>query len=290
MPNGWMEAATNAGQSAIGGVIGLALGGIENRRQLEQQERLNQMSYEQHKLFTDYNTRAQMEMWRNTNYSAQMAELKKAGLNPGLMYGQGGPGGSLQAATGGAGGPAATRANDGITGMGMGMQLAMMGAQKRLLEAQATKAEAEATKTSGVDTEGQALQNIIAKYTGMEAKDVYEHITSPNRDIQAKTYQDEMEARQGVAGTIYELWVDGKLMEKSLHEIEGIALGNAKTREEIRRVYKEIELLEQNIKGATIGNVIAELEAKIQSKTGVDKASPAWMKVLARLFVGLTGK
>ena len=31
-------------------------------------------------------------MWKDTNYSAQMEELKKAGLNPGLLYGMSGGG------------------------------------------------------------------------------------------------------------------------------------------------------------------------------------------------------
>lgn len=286
----WMTTASNVAGSALGGIMGLAFGGIENRRQLEQQEKLNDLAFGQHMKFTDYSIKKQMEMWEATNYKAQMEQLAIAGLNPALMYDGSGAGGSLQASTGGGGTPQASRGTEGIAGMGMGLQLGMMNAQKELIEAQTKKTEVEATKIGGVDTEGQALQNIITKYTGMEAKDVYNKVTSPNRDIQAKTYQDEMEARQGVAGTIYELWVDGKLMDKSLQEIEGIALGNAKTREETRKVYKEIELLEESIKGAKIGNVIAELEAKIQGQTGVDKTSPAWMKVLARLFVGLTGR
>lgn len=45
----------------------------------------------------------QMETWRNTNYPAQMQMLKEAGLNPGLMYAKGGPGGT----TGGQGGGSA---------------------------------------------------------------------------------------------------------------------------------------------------------------------------------------
>ena len=37
----------------------------------------------------------QLEMWEKTNYPAQVAQMRKAGLNPALMYGQAGAGGQL---------------------------------------------------------------------------------------------------------------------------------------------------------------------------------------------------
>ena len=36
---------------------------------------------------------AAMDIWEKTNYKAQMGQLEKAGLNPGLIYGMGGGGG-----------------------------------------------------------------------------------------------------------------------------------------------------------------------------------------------------
>lgn len=295
--NPWMQTAANAGQSAIGGILGFALGGLENKRQRKQQRKLNDIQFEAHRKFTEYDNAQQMKMWEATNYKAQMEQLRKAGLNPALIYEGSGAGGTTQASSGGEAAVQASRGSETIQGMGMGLQMGMMKAQLDLMRAQTEKTKAEAAKTAGVDTANVAadtankqLEAIILKYTGKEQKDVYELVTSPNREIQAQTYQSEMEARTGVAGTIYELWVEGKLKEQSLAQIESIVLANAKTREERNKIIKDIELLEQNIKGAKIGNVIADLEAKIQSQTGVDKASPAWMKVLARLFVGLTGK
>lgn len=293
----WEQAGIQAAGQLAGTAMGMLAGGIENKRQLKQQKKLNKMNFEQHKLYTDYNTKAQMEMWERTNYKAQMDQLKKAGLNPALMYEGGGAGGTTQAATGGEAQATATRGTETIQGMGMGLQMGMMQAQLRLINAQAKKAEADAELTAGAqtgnieaDTENKILQAIILEYTGKEAKSVYENVKEPNRAIEAKTYQDEMEARQGVAGTIYELWVDGKLKEKGLAEIEAIALGNAKSRAEKAKIMQEIDLLEANLKGKNIENAIAELEMKMQKQTGVDKASPTWMKVLARLYIGLMGK
>lgn len=289
----------------IGGVVGtgmgLALQGHNDRRQLEQNDRLlaQQQGY-QRSLF-DYQQQKQYEMWLKTNYGAQVEQLKKAGLNPGLMYGMGGGGGT----TVGAGAPSAPNADAPKGGheiqdmTGMGLQLATQAAQIKLLEAQANKTniEAENIGEGGVnrenikaDTALKVLEQVIKDYTGRETKDTYERVTSPNRSIQAKTYEDEMAARQGVAGTIYELWLDGKLAEKANNEIEAIAIKNAKTTQEINNIKKQFEILEENLKGAKLENIMKDLESKLQTQTGIDRNSPAWMKVLGRLFVQLLNK
>lgn len=43
----------------------------------------------------------QMDMWNKTNYQAQIEHMKKAGLNPALMYGMGGGGGTTAGSQGG---------------------------------------------------------------------------------------------------------------------------------------------------------------------------------------------
>ena len=238
-------------------------------------------------------------MWKDTSYGAQVEQMNKAGINPGLMYGMSGGGGQTTGNASGSvsGGSAPVGGGEIQAMMGMGLQMQLIKAQKEVLESQAEKNRADAAKTAGVDTknvsadtENKILQSVILEYTGKEAKDTYERITSPNRSVQAKTYEDELSARQGVAGTIYEMWVEGKLKDKSLAEVEQALLQNAKTREETRKIYKDIELLEENIKGASLNNIITELETKLQTQTGIDKNSPTWFKILGRLFVTLMGK
>lgn len=102
------------------------------------------------------------DYWDYTNAENQVAHLKNAGLNIGLMYGQSGAGGM------GASGGAHQAAPDQPQGnpVGMALQVQQLEQQRRmndaqiaLAEAQAEKAGAEATKISGVDTQ-EALKRI----------------------------------------------------------------------------------------------------------------------------------
>lgn len=276
--------------------MGLILGGHNDRRQIKQQEKLQELQIKGQKEMTDYNTSKQLQMWKDTNFEAQRKELEKAGLNTGLLYGMGGGGGSTASISQGnvSGGQAPQGGREIQDIMGIGLQYQLIQAQKDNIKAQTEKIKAETEKTTGVDTanikadtENKILQSVILNYTGKEAKDTYEKITSPNRLIQAKTYEDELAARQGTAGTIYEMWLEGKLKEKSVAEVEQLLLQNAKTREETRKIYKDMEMLEENIKGAKLDNIIKELETKLQTETGIDRNSPTWLKILGRLFVTL---
>lgn len=102
------------------------------------------------------------DYWDYTNAENQVAHLKNAGLNIGLMYGQSGAGGM------GASGGAHQASPDQPQGnpVGMALQAQQLEQQRRmndaqiaLAEAQAQKAGAEATKISGVDTQ-EALKRI----------------------------------------------------------------------------------------------------------------------------------
>lgn len=154
-------------KGGIAGGIGNLLGGIfgggssfkdqkklmELQNQYEQgnmkyQSELNEAAAKanQQRMIDYFNLTAQY------NSAAQQKErLKEAGLNPALMYGQGGSGGSGTGATGGA-----QAAGVGLAqsqAVGMGLQLKSIAAQTKLAEANAAKAYAEAEKISGVDTE-----------------------------------------------------------------------------------------------------------------------------------------
>ena len=287
---------------AVGGAVnagmGMVLGAYNDRRQLKQQDKLLKQQEGYNRNAAQFSHDLQYDMWQKTNYPAQMEQMKKAGLNPALMYGMSGGGGTTtgsatQSAPQGGGAPAG--GGEAMAMMQMGMQNQMLQAQKDLIEAQTKKTNAEAENEAGAnrantvaDTELKTLQSVVQKYMGDEAAAQFK-IKSDARGIEAKTYEDEMAARQGVAGTIYELWQEGKLKEKSLHEIEGLALGNAVTKEQRRKVVAEIDLLESKLKGQNIENIIMELEAKLQTQTGLDRSSPGWMKVLGRLFVGMFG-
>lgn len=103
------------------------------------------------------------DYWDYTNTENQVQHLKNAGLNIGLMYGQGGAGG--MGASGGAAHQAAPEQPQGNP-VGMALQVQQLEQQRRmndaqiaLAEAQADKAGAEANKIAGVDTQ-EALKRI----------------------------------------------------------------------------------------------------------------------------------
>lgn len=274
----------------IGEGMGLLMEKHNDKRQLEQQRKLQELQLQGQKEIGAFNYEQQMRLWHDTNYSAQMGEMKKAGINPALLYGGGGPGGTTAAAQAQGVGMGEAPRGGGET-MAMGLQLANTVAQTENIKADTQLKQAQAVKTAGADTknveadtENKILQKVLTDYLGKEAADQYNLIKSPNRGIEEKTYEDELEARQGIAGNIYELWTEGKLHDKSAAEIENILLNNAKTRTERMAIMKDMEMLEQNIKGAKLDNIIKDIEVQMQKETGVDRNAPTWMKVIARLF------
>ena len=76
------------GQAALGMATGLASQGMG----LGMQQGYNSWAMNEQvkyaKELTDYNYAKQLQMWKDTNYSAQTEQMRKAGLNIGLMYQQ----------------------------------------------------------------------------------------------------------------------------------------------------------------------------------------------------------
>lgn len=296
MPGPLAALGMQAAGQASGAAMGVIAGSINDGRQYKQQKRLQDLQIQGQQQMTDYNMRKQMEMWQNTSYPAQVEMMKKAGLNPALMYGMGGGGGATTGNASGSVSGATAQQNPGeLTGMmGYGLQLQLLKAQKDNIEADTANKQADATLKGGAqtdniraDTANKILDQVIKDYTGREAKDTYERVSAPNRAVQAETNLAEMEAKQAIAKTLVDRWNDGTLEGKSIAEMEAVALQNSKTREETKNIQKQFDILEQNLKGAKFDNIIKELETKLQTQTGIDKNSPAWMKILGRLFVQL---
>ena len=113
------------------------------------QKQLMDIQFRNQKSLDKYGSELQYEMWEKTNYPAQVAMLKEAGLNPALLYGKGGQGGMTGSQTGGS----ATAGNAPQTQsphfMSISASLAQ-GAQIELMKADANKANAEAENLRGV--------------------------------------------------------------------------------------------------------------------------------------------
>lgn len=292
--------AGQAAGAATTGLLGMALGRIDanwqDKRQLRQQGQLQQMQIAGQKEMMNYQQQKAYDMWLKTGPEAQKNQLKEAGLNPALMYGMSGAGGGTMTAPTGnvSGGQAAGSSGEVAQMMGLMLQNKMTASQIRVNEAQAENIAADTEKKKGVETEeaksrivNNQLESIIKKYAGDEAGEQFK-IKQGWRSVESETYGTELEARQANAKVLYDLWIDGKLHEKSNWEIEKLLLDNAKTREETKNIQKQWEILEENLKGAKLSNIILELEKDLQTKTGIDKNSAGWLKIFGRLLIGLT--
>lgn len=176
------ELGQQVGNSVAGGVgAGIAgmginmldealFGDYRRQNQLDQQEALQRNQAYYGKEMMNHQNKLQMEMWENTNYDAQVQQLKKAGLNPAMIYGQGQGGGVT--GSGGMGSIGTGTASDessqkraAIENMGMGIELAMMNAQKDkiIAETQSIKANTELTgekTTTEVSSRDVLIENI----------------------------------------------------------------------------------------------------------------------------------
>jgi hypothetical protein len=210
------------GSSVFGGLFQRGSNKKNMKRQYNYQRMLNQQGHD-----------LQYDMWNKTNYPAQLEMMKKAGLNPGLMYGLGGGGGTT---TGSQGGGAAAGGQAPMTPMGID---ATTLAQIENIKANTEKTIAEKDKLTGADTD-KVLQDIL------ESKENVENL---------KVARNEMESRI----TLNEAQAD--LVES------GIGLNKAQeaqVRENIEKIKVDTELqkkiLELDYTDITGRNVYANME------------------------------
>lgn len=183
------SAALGGLTGGVGGLVSGAIGGLgslfgigrrkeKKAREAEEREHQRQLEYmglqaQYNKEQAKYSTELSKEMWDYTNYENQVKHLKEAGLNPALLYGQGGGGGSAAG-----GGAAAGVGLPSSTGVGMGIQWEQMEAQKELAKAEAAKTNAEAAKLMTTDTENVESETEKNKQEIEESKKRIEHLTS----------------------------------------------------------------------------------------------------------------
>lgn len=181
----------------VGPLAGMAMTGWNDRRQLRQQEALMQQQIAGQKELTKFNQEMSYDMWLKTNYGPQVEQMKKAGLNPALMYGMGGGGGQSTNVTPGnvTGGNAPVGGGEVMSGMGMTSQLGLIEAQRKVLESQARLNNTEADKKEGVDTElgktqianlTQGIQNAKAEE---ELKKVQVRIADLDEKLKGETFE-----------------------------------------------------------------------------------------------------
>ncbi len=149
--------AAEAGKQALGQVIGMGLnwadealfGNKRRKEQIKQQKKLTDIQIEAQKELADYGMGISKEMFEATGYAAQRRQMEEAGLNPALMYGHAGAGGSTMSASAGnvSGGHASDEAalkQAQIAQQGMALQLAKLSSEIAVNKATAKEKEANA--------------------------------------------------------------------------------------------------------------------------------------------------
>ena len=171
------KVALGAAQGAAGGVMGMALGGFNAlaqgvadeqamKDQYFQQLKLNNMSQRFNKDMYNYQMDKQYEFWQKTNYAAQVEQLRKAGLNPALLYGKGG---GMGATTGSASagnmqshaGSDTDRMGLAVARQGQAIQMSLLASQIANINADTELKKANAEKTAGADTENVKSQTNV---------------------------------------------------------------------------------------------------------------------------------
>lgn len=155
------SAAASSGIGFIGNALSQALGlSWSPKRAMEEQWKYNKnimaLQNQYQRQAAAQSQQYAKDYWDYTNAENQVAHLKNAGLNIGLMYGQSGAGG--MGASGGAHQAAPEQPQSNPVAMALQtqqieQQRRMNDAQIALAEAQAKKAEEEAKKIGGVDTD-----------------------------------------------------------------------------------------------------------------------------------------
>lgn len=155
------------GMAAIGGGIdlfsNLITGDINDKRQREQQEELMRMQRQNDMQMTEYNMQKQLEFWEKTGYGPTVEQMKKAGLNPALLYKGAGGGGSTALNTVSGSAPSAPNSPIEAPNLGMGMELALLKAQKENIEANTNKTKTE-EQNIAANTEGTGIENAFKSY------------------------------------------------------------------------------------------------------------------------------
>lgn len=281
------------GSGLIGGALGMIGGGIQYRRQKklmaqqyeyalgmaqQNQEYAKEMAGINQgyaKEMAGINQQHNKDMFDYTGYQAQVAQMKAAGLNPALMYGSAGAGGSTQGGAGMAGSAGAgsgsvggtpSAPDTGITaGIGMGLQLGLLDAQKKNIEADTDKKRAEAGK------EEATIDNLIALTQNAKAKQGLIYSQTRLNDA----LEELNRARVDEVG-----W-NIKNIEKSIDKMESEINGtNLDNDLKSRTIENQVKLVAEELKNKMADTLVKQSQNKVNNAEATaiaDRIEQAWM-------------
>ena len=176
----------------LGGLVGGLFQNNANNKQLEQQSKLMDLQAFYNRQMLDYQNERAFDLANRMSYKWQVEQMKKAGLNVGLMYSKGG--GSQPTMGTGSANVNAPQAMPQTMVMDMAAQTANI----ELAKAQAEKAKAEAKKISGVDTMigEKTIENLTQGIENMKVRQRLEatqaNIADIDEAIKAGTFEEAL--------------------------------------------------------------------------------------------------
>lgn len=253
------------GLTTMGGWLGIGEG-RQDKRQIKQQTKLNEVNAKTAKEMADYEQDLKLKMWKDTNYGANLAEAEKAGVSKAAAIG-GGIGGGQAATVGSVGGGSAAdaaattnaRTAQMQQGMQLASQLALQKAQKENIEADTANKIADSGYTSGAkteltkeDTEKRKMDTLTQgeEFTKKVAESQYE-----NRSLEDRIRMKRLE-------------VAGQEIENDAKKV-GIKVDKARIAQMAEQVAQGWEGLNQNQQRIKLEKFRTELEANYPGVTKV---------------------
>lgn len=229
---------------------------------MEYAKTMNRINFEQQNQMFDKQAK-----WYSPEQQKQ--RLKEAGLNPGLMYGLGGEGGSSVSSGGGSGAAVQGVGNPGTQAVMMGLQAKSIESQIALNNAQASKINAETEKTEAdtgktkADTKVSIVNadNIVEATKLIKEQQLSEQSkrdlneAEKNYKIRVTSLQDALEKLTNAKET--ESWYLSRSIEMETYKLS----------KEAEKIMKEIDGLEvdNDVKRRTADMIVEQTKMNIKS-------------------------
>lgn len=205
-----------------------------------------------------------------------MEHMKDAGLNPALMYGQGGGGGTTTGA-GSATNVTGGQASQAHQTQQANQQMGMMLAQLRLIEAQTNKTNVEAEKIKTTDTaESQA------RTTGIEFQNTLNKAIGTDQMV--KNYgwaSDKLATESAKTMAEYEAWKTAGFAGKAFDDPNSPIAKAQKAG--LEKTLQDLEQAKLQNDATRAGNVVKEFEAGL-AREGIHPHSPWWTKLVTDIL------